>query len=120
MDLDNHPRTHCDPVSRDCSHHMDRLGHRGIEAGVSSFSFSLPLGSCYSKQDPSSGSRELRDGSSLVWGLMCTTRTRKYGRVAGHWDFNLEILVAYRETFLQPNSENVHLTLFIEYLICMG
>ena len=95
MDLDNHPRTHCDPVSRDCSHHMDRLGHRGIEAGVSSFSFSLLLGSCYSKHD----------SGSLT---------------AGHWDFNLEILVAYRETFLQPNSEKVHLTLFIEYLICMG
>jgi hypothetical protein len=51
---------------------------------------------------------------------MFATRTRKYGRVAGHWDFNLEILVAYRETFLQPNSENVHLTSFIEYLISMG
>jgi len=31
--------------------------------------------------------------------LMFATRTRKYGRVAGHWDFNLQILVAYRETF---------------------
>ena len=114
MDLNNHPRADRDPVSRDCGHHLDRLGHRRIEAGLIPFSFGLPLFSVTLNKEPEPASR-----SPLVWGLMFATRTRKYGRVAGHWDFNLEVLVHYRKTFLQLNSENVRLTSFVEYLISM-
>ena len=120
MDIDNNPRAHCNPVSGDSSHHMDRPGHRGRKAGISSFSFSPAPEPCYIKQRPRLRQQGDCGGSSCITGFVVATRTRKSGRGTGHWKLNLQILVPYRKTFLQPNSENSHLTSFNEYLICMG
>jgi len=94
---------------------MDRPGHRRIEAGLIPFSFGLPLFSVTLNKEPEPAAR-----SPLVWRLMFATRTRKSVRGTGHSDFNLEVLVPYRKTFLQLNSENSPLTSFNEYLIYMG
>ena len=102
MDIDNNPRAHCDPISGDCSYHLDRPSHRGIEAGLIPFSFSLLLGSCYSKHEAGSltaGELGCQDNSRVHLAFRFTTRTRKSGRGTGHWDFNLQILVPYRKTF---------------------
>jgi len=37
--------------------------------------------------------------SRLGVALLDSTKTRKAGRGTGRWDFNLQILVPYRETF---------------------
>jgi len=38
--------------------------------------------------------------SRLGVALLDSTKTRKVGRGTGHWNFNLEIPVPYRKTFL--------------------
>jgi len=78
----------------------------------------LGLGSRISKQEAAIGIQAAV--VSRWFAEFFATITRKSGRGVGRWKFNLQILVLYRKTFLQLNSEKVRLTKFSEYLICMG